>query len=161
MVYLFPNDGVKEGVEDFGYEMNKLYADLNTLGAKSVTVILDACFSGSSRSSEKLLAENISGAKGIKLKAKYDYTSFPNFTVINSSSGEETSLGLDASESGLFTYYFCKGLLGDADADANRKITVGEMKKYVTDNVKEASKKISGLQSPQFWGNENTVLVEF
>ncbi len=160
-VFLFPSDGIREGVEDMGYDIEQLYADLNKLEARNTTVILDACFSGSSRSSEKLIAENISGSKGLKIKAISPWVGNPKFTVITSSTGDETSLGLDATESGLFTYYFCNGLLGIADANADHKITMGELKKYVTENVKKASVKISGLQTPQFTGNENRVLVEY
>jgi hypothetical protein len=160
-VYLFPNDGIKEGVEQLGYSIEELYADLNKINAHSTTVILDACFSGSSRSSEKLLAENISGSKGIKIKAINPWVGNNKFTVITSSTGEETSLGLDASETGLFTYYLCNGLLGSADADSNHKITVGELKSYVVDNVKTASVKIAGIQTPQFVGDENRVLLEY
>jgi len=160
-IYLFPNDGVREGIEDFGYDIEKLYEDLNKIEARSTTVILDACFSGSSRSSEKLLAENITGFKGVKIKAKNGFVNYPNFTIITSSTGEETSLGLDASESGLFTYYFCNGLLGSADTNGDHKITLGELKNYVIENVKKASIKISGLQTPQFIGDENKVLVEY
>ncbi len=159
-VYLFPNDGMRDGVEDFGYDINKFYEDLNKIGAHTTTVILDACFSGSARSSEKVLAENISGAKGVKIQAKSNLN-YPNFTVISSSTDNETSLGLDATETGLFTYYFCDGLLGKADTDGDKKITLGEMRKYVIQNVKTASVKISGLQTPQFFGDENNVLVEY
>jgi hypothetical protein len=162
--YLFACDGREGGLNDYGYEINQFYADLDALDAHSVTVILDACFSGSSRSTEKVTASNIAGAKGIVIKkSASNFSLFKNFTVINSCSGDETSLGLDASESGLFTYFFCKGLQGEADLNQDHKITLSEMRAFVTEKVKDAAKKISsgGIQTPQFYGNDDKVLVEY
>ncbi len=161
-VYLFPYEGVIAGLEDFGYDLEVFYENLNRLGAKSVTVIMDACYSGSSRPSEKLTAENIDGSKaGIKhINLEKPWLNYPNFTIINSS-GNETSLGYDASQTGLFTYYFCAGLQGKADENNDKKITLGELKRYVTTGVVQKSKQIIGVQTPEFHGDENRVLCEY
>ena len=45
-VFLVPDDCRKDMLKERGYSLNKMYANLNNLKAKSVTVILDACFSG-------------------------------------------------------------------------------------------------------------------
>ena len=159
--YLFPSDGEKLDLATFGYNTTKLYENLCKLEAKSVTVILDACFSGSSRKSETMKEENLVSQKGVIIKNKKPWIDNDSFTMINSSTGTETSLGFDPSETGLFTYYFCAGLQGKADVNMDKKITMGELKKYVTDKVTENSKKIGGLQSPEFNGDENRVLVEY
>jgi hypothetical protein len=159
--YLFPYDGVKEDLEAFGYNTNKLYENLTKLEAKKVTVILDACFSGSSRRSERMKEENLVAMKGVKVRPKNPWLDNPDFTMISSSTGEETSLGFDPSETGLFTYYFCAGLQGKADANGDKKITTGELKDYLKEKVTEHSKKISGTQTPEFSGDENTVLAEY
>jgi len=160
--YLFPSDGKISRLEMQGYNTDKLYENLEKLGAKHVTVILDACFSGSSRSTGTIQTENLVALKGIKIKPKKQtWNDNPNFTVINSSTGEETSLGYDASESGLFTYFLCAGLQGKADANGDKKITLGELKDYVIKNVMETSQKISGLQTPQFYGDDNIVITTY
>jgi len=159
--YLLPYDGLKEDLETFGYNTSKLYNNLSLLGARSVTVILDACFSGGSRKTEKIPEENLIAQKGVKVKVQKPWLAWPDFTVINSSTGEETSLGFDASETGLFTYFFAAGLQGKADENADKKITLGELKKYVTDNVTATSRRISGLQTPEFHGDDNLILVEY
>lgn len=159
--FLLPYDGVKEDLETFGFNTEKLYNDLGSMGAHSVTVILDACFSGSSRKTANFSEENLVAQKGVKLKVRKPWLAISNLTVINSSTGEETSLGFDPSETGLFTYYFTAGLQGNADENGDKKITLGELKKYVTDNVTATSRKISGLQTPEFYGNEDQVLVEY
>lgn len=159
--YLFPVDGDKEFIDQQGYPITQFYANLNKLGAKSVTVILDACFSGASRATEQIKAENLIAAKGIKLKVTKPWTSYKNFTVINSSSGEETSLGFDESQTGLFTYFLTAGLKGMADKNKDGQITLGELKDYVTSNVVKISQRISGKQTPEFYGDLNRVMVTY
>lgn len=159
--YLFPYDGLKEDLETFGYNTSKLYSDLNALGARSVTVILDACFSGSSRQTETIPEENLLAQKGVKVKIHKPWLALPNFTVINSSTGDETSLGFDPSQTGLFTYFLAAGFQGQADENGDKFITLGELKKYVTDNVTTTSRRISGLQTPEFFGDEKMIMVQY
>lgn len=162
-VFLFPYDGKVEMLEKQGYSLNTLYQNLNQLGAKSITVILDACFSGSSRATASLSPENISNTKGVKVRPVkiMPWVNNPNFTVITSSADDQTSLGFEQSETGLFTYYFALGLQGEADLNKDKKITMQELAKYLYNNVEETSKKIRGEQTPQFYGVNNEVLVEF
>lgn len=159
--FLFPVDGDKEFLEESGYPLSRFYENLNKMNAKSVTVILDACFSGASRSSAQIKEQNLIAAKGIKLKLTKPWTAYKNFTVINSSTGEETSLGFDESETGLFTYFLTAGLKGEADKNKNREITLGELKEYVTSNVTAVSRRISGTQTPEFDGDPNRVMVKY
>ncbi len=159
--YLFPIDGKKESYETQGYSLNKLYENLNKLGAKSVTVILDACFSGASRHSEKVATKSLIAHKPAALRIQNPAINYPNFSVMCSSACGETSLGFDQAQTGLFTYYLAAGLKGEADGNGDRKITLGELKRYVTEKVQETSRKIYGLQKPEFYGDENRVLVEW
>lgn len=162
-VYLFPYDARKELVKDRGYSLNKLYADLNSLNAKSVTVILDACFSGSSRQTVNYQSESISNAKAVRIKmpelSNRPWDTNPNFRLFTSSSGEQTSLGYDQAQSGLFTYYLAVGLQGDADANDDGIIMIDELVTYVTENVTREAKNIrGGAQTPEFFGNGNMVI---
>ncbi len=160
-IYLFPSDGKISRLEAQGYNIEKLYQNLSKLGAKHVTVILDACFSGSSRKTERIETENLIAQKGVKIRPRNSWLADPNFTIISSSTGEETSLGFDVTETGLFTYYLCAGLQGKADANADKIITLGELKRYVIQNVTDTSRKISGLQTPVFTGDESIVLTSY
>ena len=162
-VYLLPSDGRLEALDKQGFELNTLYANLDALNARSVTVFIDACFSGASRASEIYNIQNLVAMKGvsIKPKLKQPWLDNPNFVVFTSSAFEETSLGFDPSETGLFTYFVCAGLLGEADSDGDRKVTTGELKNYVIDHVTETSVKIRGMQTPMFYGNEEIILGEY
>ncbi len=162
-VYLLPSDGRIEALDKQGYDLSAFYQNLNNLQAKSVTVFMDACFSGMSRSSEANESKNLIAAKGARIKPEVSqpWLTNPNFLLFSSSDFNETSLGFDAAETGLFTYFLCAGLQGKADANNDKSITSGELYDYIYSNVKETSVKISGSQTPQFDGDRNTVLVTF
>ncbi|HPQ35574.1 MAG TPA: caspase family protein [Tenuifilaceae bacterium] len=160
-IFLFPSDGKVTRLETQGYNIEKLYENLTKLGAKHVTVILDACFSGASRSSVKMATENLIGQKGVRVRPKNTWLGDPNFTVISSSTGEETSLGFDDTETGLFTYYMAAGLQGAADANGDKVITLGELREYVVNNVKITSSKILGQQTPIFHGDDSRVMATY
>lgn len=162
-VFLFPYDARKEMVRDRGYSLNKLYSDLNSLNARSVTVILDACFSGFSRQTAVYQSENISNNKGVRISmpemSSRPWDSNPDFHLFTSSSGDQTSLGYDQSQSGLFTYFLAVGLQGDADADEDGTITMNELVSFVSSNVSAEAVKIrGGAQTPQFYGNGDFVI---
>jgi len=162
-VYLFPSDGKVERIETQGYNLDKFYKNLEDLGARTTTVFLDACFSGVSKASEKIQSENLVSMKGVKIKPKYmqPWATNNSFVVFNSSSGEETSMAFDPSQTGLFTYFLCAGMQGKADTNSDNKITASELSNYVKNNVCATSKKIRGLQTPEFHGNGDMVLIEY
>ena len=162
-VYLFPSDGRLEALAGRGYDLNKFYENLNQLKAKSVTLFIDACFSGASRATENIKTENIVAMKGVMIKPTLEqpWENNPAFTVFTSCGFSETSLGFDASKTGLFTYFLCAGLQGKADTDGDKKITAEELANYISENVKQTSQKILGLQSPQFYGNKALLISEY
>ena len=157
-VFLIPYDVPKDGISRYGYSLNKLYADLSGLNAKSVTVILDACFSGGSRLSEVYESKSITNQKftlGDMAKMDEPWRNNPNFRVFTSSKGNQTSQANDRTRSGRFTYYLAVGLQGDADKDGNGKVTMTELYEFVQDNV---HKETAGQQTPQFYGNSDFVV---
>ncbi len=162
-VYLFPSDGNLEQLDLMGYSLNKLYKNLDLIGAKSVTVFLDACFAGTSRATESQITENMTFTKGtiIKPRLVQPWVTNPNFRVFASSKDEQTSLGFDVSGTGLFTYFLATGLQGDADINGDKIISATELKNFVTDKVVETSTRIRGEQTPQFYGNEDFNIIEF
>jgi len=162
-IFLFPSDGRIEALNRQGYDLNTFYKNLESLDARSTTIFIDACFSGVSRASELRNQENLVAMKGVDIKPKINepWENDPNFTVFSSSSFDQTSLGFDPSETGLFTYFLCAGLQGKADANNDNKISTGELKNYVIKNVSEISVKILGKQTPVFYGNEEIILGEY
>lgn len=160
-ILLIPYDVEKPWIEDYGFSLNKLYMELDSLNAKSVTVIIDACFSGGSRPSELHKSESIANQKMVITdvgEMAQPWLNNENFRVFASSRGDQTSQGNDLSRSGLFTYYLALGLQGEADKDGNKEISMKELVDYVTENVDEVS---MGSQTPQFFGNMDYVIQKY
>ena len=167
-IYLLPSDGHIQAIKDQGYDLNKFYKNLDNLGARSVTVFMDACFSGVSRSSDIYKAENQLAMYGegyavINPTVEQPWEKNHRFSVFASCDYNQNSFANDRSETGLFTYYLCAGLQGKADeeGDHNKQITSGELSRYIIEHVKEMSVKIRSLQTPQFHGDENMVITEY
>ena len=139
-----------------GLPLSKLYENLSKMGAKSVTVYLDACFTGQTRDSKMLIAD----ARPIIITPKKG--NFPsNINVFSASSGSQISGALKEKEHGLFTYYLLKGMSGDADINKDKSIQLNELSKYVSKNVKDQAAINGREQTPELQGDKDRVLVQF
>ena len=135
--YLLPVDGYENDVST-GYSLDKLYAEIGGKPAKSVVVLLDACFSGTGRDGEMLAS-----ARGIAIKAKKN-TPKGNMVVLSAAQGDETAYPYNEKGHGLFTYYLLKKL-----QESKGDVTIGDLSDYITAEVKKRSLIINGkLQTP-------------
>ena len=130
--YLLPIDGFATDVTT-GYSLQELYATLGSLQAKSITVFLDACFSGSMRDGTMMAS-----ARGVSIKAR---NSAPqgNMVVFSAASGEETAYPYKEKRHGLFTYYLLKKL-----QMSKGNMSLGDLQNYVTDEVAKRSIVVNG-----------------
>ena len=155
-LYLLPYDGEPRLLEDTALLRSEIFDTLKNINPKSVTVFLDACYSGQTREKDMILAD----ARPIAI-VPVESDVPENFTVFSASSGSEISGSLPEADHGLFSYFLMKGLEGDADANNDRKITNGELHNYVLSNVTRQAVRLGREQTPQLKGDENRVLVEF
>jgi hypothetical protein len=154
--YLIPYDGDPNYASQTGYEMDKLYEQLGSFEAKSTTVFLDACFSGANRDNEMLLAD----ARPVFMEV--DESATRNVTVFSASSGSEISSAWPEKKHGLFSYYLMKGMRGEADANKDNQITVGELGDYVKENVSDMAGMLDREQTPGLQTlDRNKVLVNY
>jgi len=135
-----------------------LHTEINTLlqsaKAKSVTIFLDSCYSGTARSGETLVAN----ARPISLKM--NEAVFPtDFNVISASQSDQISSSSAELKHGIFSYYLMKGMEGEADLNKDGKITFGEMHSYLTDQVSKHAGMSNRVQNPQFQGDPSKILV--
>ena len=130
-------DGVGNDVNT-GYSLDKLYADLSSKPAKSVMVLLDACFSGARRDGGMLAS-----ARGVAIKAKQNAPK-GNMVVLSAAQGDETAYPYKEKGHGMFTYYFLKKL-----QDTKGNVSFGELADYVISEVKKQSIVVNGkMQTP-------------
>ena len=121
----------------------------------SVTVFLDTCFSGGTRTEDMLVAD----ARGLRVSAKAD--DLPaNFTVLSAAANEQISSSLPETKHGLFSYFLMRGLEGEADANGDRKITAGELFGYIASNVPREAIRLGRVQNPQLAGDPDRVIVQ-
>ena len=140
--YLIPYDGDPNYASQTGYEVDAMTGNLSQLGARSVTVFLDACFSGANRESEILLA----GARPIFMEVNPALAE--NVTLFSAASGTEISSAWPEKQHGLFTYWMLKGLQGKADANSDKNLTVQELSDYIQENVSITAGKLDREQTP-------------
>jgi len=154
--YLIPYDGDPNYASQTGYEMDKLYEQLGSFDAKSTTVFLDACFSGANRDNEMLLAD----ARPVFMEV--DASATRNVTVFSASSGSEISSAWPEKKHGLFSYFLMKGMRGDADANNDKQITVGELGAYIKENVSDMAGMLDREQTPGLQTlDEKKVLIRY
>jgi hypothetical protein len=154
--YLIPYDGDPNYASQTGYEMDELYEHLGNLGARSTTVFLDACFTGANRESDILLA----GARPVFMEV--DASATRDVTVFSAAGGKEISSAWPEKKHGLFSYYLMKGMRGDADANSDKQITVGELGDYVKENVSDMAGMLDREQTPQLQTlKRNKVLIKY
>lgn len=116
-----------------GYSLEDFYKSLSELPAKSVTVLLDACFSGAKREGDMLVA-----ARGVAIRVK-DTKPKGNLVVISAAQGDETAYPYENQKHGLFTYYLLRKI-----QETNAECTLGEIADYVKAEVLQKSFEMNG-----------------
>jgi hypothetical protein len=150
--YLLPADGDRDLLDETSILRDDLIASAN--GAKTITMFLDTCYSGGTRTNEVLLAD----ARPIAIVP--EMKSLPsNVTVLAAASGAQLSSTYEAAQQGLFSYWLMKGLEGDADINKDKKITAGELHEYVAKQVGPMAQTRNRQQNPQLMGESQRVLV--
>ncbi len=155
--YLLPADGNPNFPESSAYELNTLYANLQSIKAKQITVFLDSCFSGANRDNEIILAD----AKAVFISPALP-SAPANMAVFSAASGVQIANSYQDQQHGLFSYYLMKGLRGDADANKDSKITQRELNAYLIENVDEQARRMGREQLPQLMsGDPDRVIVQW
>ena len=135
--YLLPVDGYGNDINT-GYGLDKLYSELGSKPAKSVVVLLDACFSGAKRDGGMIVS-----ARGVAIKAKQNAPK-GNMVVLSAAQGDETAFPYKEKGHGMFTYYLLKKL-----QESKGDVSLGEIVDYVIENVRKQSIVTNGkMQTP-------------
>jgi len=155
--YLVPVDCDPNRVSLNGYGLATLYTNLDKVAKeksiKHITVVIDACFSGTSSGGS--LLSNISP---IYITTENQTLTTPNASVFTSATGDQVSNWYAEKKQSLFTYFFLKGLKGEADLDKNGEITTKELYQYTADEVNGVpywARRINQrTQTPTYWGDD-------
>ena len=154
--YFVPSDADPNLVRLGGYSLDLFYANLAKLPSKNVTVVIDACFSGSYQKGMLL-----SGASPLMTKVRAASID-PRIMLFSSSGPDETSSWYPEKGHSLFTYYFLRALQGEADRNKDGIVTKGDMDAYLKDYVPQEARRLwERPQNPQFSGGTDAVLVTY
>lgn len=125
--YLLPVDS--DGT-DFSscISINGLADQFDDMPVNQVSVFLDACFSGGSRTNEMLFTERF-----VELEVE-DFVAKGNTVIFSATDGKQTAMGYDDQHHGFFTYYLLKSL-----QESNGKINFKDLSDYLLRNVESKS----------------------
>ena len=156
--YFVPHDADPSYAAQTGYSLEQFYRQLGALEARSVTVVVDACFSGGSEAGMLIQA-----ASPIFISVENPVANLKNGVVLTSSSGDQISSWHKEVGHGLFTYYFLKGIRGEADGDQDGKVTSTEVFGYILEHVPYLARRLYNReQTPQLMGESlDQVLVAY
>ena len=165
--YLIPYDGRPEQATA-GVALEKLYESLGAFGARSVTVFVEACFSGVSGYEQSGAARRLvlNGRPVVPVVKRSAIG--PAMVVFTAASGDQAANNRDDLKHGIFTYFVLKGLGGQADGNGDEAVDVGELYRYLAEQVpaKALAAPLSREQVPGVWPVElgvrgQRVLVEY
>jgi uncharacterized caspase-like protein len=139
-----------------GYALDVFYANLDKVPARSMTVVLDACFSGGSQKGTL-----IKNASPMYIELENPLAS-GRFNLFTSASGDQISSWYPDGRHSLFTYYFLRAMRGEADGNRDRQVSVGEIQAYIDENVPYMARRLFGReQTPLIRGDLNAVVCRF
>lgn len=149
--YLVPIDANPQSIARTGFPVRRMYQALSDLRARSITVVLDACFSGVTPRGESLLGR----ISPLSVQVENPVLSAPNAAILTASRGEEVSNWYDQQRHGLFTYVFFEAVTrAFADGVPASIPTLRELGDRVRPEVVRLSRQIRQQdQTPQIFGS--------
>jgi len=150
--YLLPVDADANQAEITGYPVDMLYANLAKLPAKSISVMLDACFSG-----ETPKGMIVRATSGLSISAKLpDVATMSKMTVLTAAKGDQFASWDEDAKHGLFTRYLLDALYGAADSkdfgNGDGKVTLAEVRTFLNDEMTYSARRT--------WGRQQEAMVQ-
>ena len=135
--FIMPTDA--DGTDtDICFSLNSLYDNLNNRNLKHCVVFLDACFSGTQRDGEMIVA-----ARGVR-RAPKKAEPKGRTIVFSATSDEQTAFSHKEEKHGLFTYYLLTKL-----KESKGNVSLGDLADYLTEKVGFESRRINNMpQTP-------------
>lgn len=126
--YLIPTDGFPKDITTC-FQLGELYSQLGKMQTQSVTVFLDACFSGVKRGEGSALI----ASRGVAVKARKESLA-GNLVVFSAASDDETAYSYKEKGHGMFTYFLLKKL-----QESRGQISFGDLFESISSNVMKSS----------------------
>lgn len=128
--YLLPTDGFSTDYQT-AIQLDFLYSRLAEHPAQSITIFLDACFSGASRDDKMLASET--GQRAVRVRPRQGALK-GNMVVFSAATGDETAFPYKDKQHGLFTYFLLQKL-----QQTKGNVTLDELSNHIISNVSRQS----------------------
>lgn len=139
--YLLPYDANPTYIKSGGVRVAEVQKTLSDLKGQQAYLFVDACFSGSGERS--VLPEGTRPVVPVEqLKSAGGVVTFA------AAGPKETTGAHPQSGHGLFTYHLLQGLGGQADADNDSNVTLGELESHVVESVRTDARRQNRDQTP-------------
>ena len=135
--YLLPTDANPNNPRLNGYSIDVLYRNLAKLPARSVSVFLDACFTGQAGDGQAILK----ASPIIRVAALPDSVA-KNMTVLTAARKNQLAYWDEKSRHGMFTHHLLDALYGKGDADGDGKVTAKETQGYLRSYMRRAVRRL-------------------
>jgi len=161
--YLVPTDCNPVLMDLSAYSLDILYSNLPKIEAKSMTIVLDACFSGGTHAGQFL----VPNASPALMKISNPLITLNDITILASSENNQVSSWYPEKLHSMFTYFFLKAVTGDADFNKNKQITFQEIYDFVAnraEGVPYYAKRLHGgrIQTPTMHSaHKDAVFVKY
>jgi len=154
--YLVPYDADPSYISINGFSLNILFENISAIPAREKTIVIDACFSGNTP--KGMLLKGISPLTVVPVISK----GYENLNIITAGKEGEVAGWYSEKRHGIFTYFFLKGIRGEADVNNDGVLTYGELADYLEENVPYYSRRLHGIeQHPVFTGKREEVIVKW
>lgn len=134
--YLLPADANPTNPRLNGYSVDLLYRNLGKLPARTVSVFLDACFTGRGGDGKPHLK-----ASPVIQKAGLPDSVAPNMTVLTAARHDQLAYWDTKAGHGMFTHHLLDALYGGGDANGDGKVTAAEVEKHLKRHMRRAVRR--------------------
>jgi len=157
--YFVPYDCDPNYVSDINaYNMNEFYNDILKLNAQKKIVVIDACFSGQSGDGNMLIKD----ASPIYVTMENEMNLDDKSVMFLSSGPDQVSNWYPEKKHSMFTYFFLKGIQGNADINKDGSISVSELENYINDENNGlpyySNREFQSPQKAVIYGKESELL---
>jgi hypothetical protein len=147
-VYLLPWDydldpQTADPTSDTAYAVKDLKADLAKLNARSVTVVLEACFTGQVKGGSL-----IKNARPVGIEVENAAQALDVDLLVAASGKSEIASDHPEHPHGLMTYYWLRAMRGEA-ADNQGRVTPERLKQYLQEKVSSIARTMQRRQTPE------------
>ena len=144
-LFLLPYDTQYDEIATSGFPMWDLETALKRfIKAKKVVIIADACHSGGIGQSFDIARRANRGIKVNPIGSELQSLSKVGDGVCVISASDDKQFSQESKDwgggHGVFTYFLLKGLKGEADYSKDRRVTLGELIPYLSEQVRRTTK---------------------